>query len=489
MPDSQQYPKPVCADVDFSPINPIQELPFRQLCGPLPPIFNPKNPETYFGFSTSCVDIYNPGYFIINGMDSGRVLAGGFDGTQKLAPVGINKTGTQSINGYLVRVEQAVALPSWYETGTHTQSSGFCGYGQPAIIQKVYLNSVDPESEINQFPPEYRDQVLDLMRSSKEPDCLWIAMPIQMSLLKPAKVVNNSLAGDPTVTIDLQLDYNGGHTVQIVARKQSPEDCLPAGTRGLASYQTDVENCCVEANLPVWTFISLEINKAILVRSQGPVAEGETAEFNVVSSDESNAGTQTATAIARFACPNQLGIAVLQNCAWTVAPYSTGSIAVSTRAVVTECSNTALARVKYSFGEIEQEQYVLRADVVMDTPCVVAGLPVGTPGIIIETQGGESCEGDTGTSLKFTPFNTLGSVIVEAEHDIHGASVGQFKFHSATGIPDCPDGSDGFPFAHVTAELPPDTIMCAGDLGLLQVGPDCRLIVTPLPSLTSPDTL
>lgn len=491
-----QYPKPTCTNIDFSQVPNLTELPFKNPCGPLPPVFNARSPETYYGFAAACTGAYKDGYFVINTLDSGKVLEGGFDGTQKSAPIGINHAGTYTVNDYVIRVEHALVIPGSYETSMQPADKGFIGYGQPALIQKIYLNSVDPMIEINKLPADAIPIALELLQNSKEPDALWIASPLPINITKPATVVEISDRTKDSVKIALQLDMIGEQTVEIYARKTG-ESCLAVGTRGLATLQSDLITECVGDNVatPAWLFLPLDAAQSILVKNTATVEQNEVAQFNVFSGDETSTVQQEARALSKFNCPGQLGIAFLQECEWVAVPYNTIQLTASVRAVTTDKSSNNLVRIKYVLaGETEEkETLVLRGDVAEGQDYITC-LPSGTPGLVMSSPG-DNCEGDI---TRFYPFNVVNTLLVKAKDNYENVTEGLFEIYNGEDAAFiCPDSAEGFPYCEIPASLPANTIMCAGDLGILSLGNDCNFTVNPLaqaellsvfPAITKEDT-
>lgn len=490
MPD---YPKPSCTNIDFSNVPSLLAMPFKQICGPLPPIFYTKNPETYFGFSAACKGPYEAGYFIINGLDSGKILEDGFDGTQRAAPPGVDHAGTYTVNDYIIRVEEAIVIPGTYQTTMLPGETRFAGYGHPAIIQKIYLNTTDPSLEIDKLPPQGIETVNALLASAKEPNAVWIASPLSIDITKPATVTVDSDIDSDVVTINLQLDLNGVQTVQIQARKLEA-GCIAAGTKGFATFQSDAVTDCLGENSPrpVWLFIPQTV-APVVVTNTAVVEKDATHDFIIYGSNPQQ--IKNARAVSRFNCPDQLGLMFLDGCEWVALPTEQFAPNVSLRAVLAENSNTdvAVATYKLAGSDTEVTAAVARGDVV-DAQCFINCLPKGTPGLII-TSPADNC---SSTLAQFYPFNVINTLVVKARQDLSGVTEGDFEiFNGNDASFACPESAPGFPYVVVTARIPAGTVMCNGDLGILSLGNDCNFIVTPIltpdvvglfPAITLTDT-
>lgn len=474
MSDTIQYKKPTCTNINFGQVPDLTKLPFKTICDPVPPLFNEKNPETYFGFATSCVESYGAGTFLINGLDSGKVFEGVFTGKQMIDGEGLSP-GVYTFDGKIVRVERALAIPGSYQTAAAVPNATFIAKGHPAIIQKIYLNSVDPTLELNSLPASAIPTATDLVRNGKEPNTIWIASPLSINITKPATVLDKSDTNTDFVSVRIQLDNSGAATFDIDAIKSTSE-CYPAGTRGFCILQSSDITDCVD-NRPIWTFIPLDLNQALLVSNQETaVPAGTEADFVVgTGTNEGVHRLQRAKAIQEFKCPHQLGIAFLQDCEWVAVPYAVEQLNANLRAISTECSLTNVIKVKTAGQPDASAQTVLRGDVVEGNDQIQA-IPAGTPGLLLSTPE-ENC----GTSLvKFFPFPVIGTVVVQALTDLAASDTsGKFAIYDglAPGDPNSPD--------NLNALVAADSGMCRGDLAILNVGDNCNLYVTPVNKATT----
>lgn len=471
MPDISQYPEETCTTIDFGEVPNLNVLPFKSICSPVPPLFNEEQPETYFGFATSCVDTYGAGYFIINGLDSGKVLEGALTGVQEVG-LDINKAGVYIHNGKLIRVEKAMAIPGMYQTSAFPANSTFLGAGHPAIIQKIYLNNTDPTLEISQLPPDAQATAEDLASSAKDLNTIWIASPLTITIVKPAKVVTKSDINEDTVEVDIAVGEAA--TLSLRTRKAT-NVCLPAGTTGIAILQTADTAGCSDGT-PLWGFIPTTLERTAVVKAVAPTPKGNEGDFVVVSSTGVEGATAehiTAVAGANFDCEGQLGLVTLQDCVFTAIPYGQ-NLTINTQAQVSECANGQL--VKITVGENPEVVTAIRGDYIAGADTQT--LPVGTPGLLLtESNTADSCAGPV---VKFFPSTSTGTTVVAIREDYNGENTtSEFQLNQGALLE---LGAQGAIQAMIE---PPGSVMCRGDLGVMFLKNDCTLYVTPIAQSSS----